>query len=43
MSNNLNLHASTISTYKTRIFEKLDIQSIPELIKIFDFHNIIKG
>ncbi|MFA6360128.1 MAG: response regulator transcription factor [Dysgonamonadaceae bacterium] len=43
ISNNLNLHASTISTYKTRIFEKLDIQSIPELIKIFDFHNIIKG
>ncbi|HUH75722.1 MAG TPA: response regulator transcription factor [Chitinophagales bacterium] len=42
ISNNLNLHASTISTYKTRIFEKLDIQSIPELIKIFDFYEISK-
>lgn len=42
ISNDLNLHTSTISTYKTRIFEKLNIQSIPELIKIFDFHNILK-
>ena len=40
ISSCLNLHASTISTYKARIFEKLKIQSIPELIKVFDFHNI---
>lgn len=42
ISNNLNLHSSTISTYKTRIFEKLNVQSIPELIKLFDFHHILK-
>ena len=41
-SNDLNIHASTVSTYKTRILEKLSIQSIPELIKIFDFHQISK-
>ncbi|MDD2475649.1 MAG: response regulator transcription factor [Dysgonamonadaceae bacterium] len=42
ISNSLNIHASTVSTYKSRIFEKLNIQSIPELIKIFNFHNISK-
>ncbi len=42
ISNDLNIHASTVSTYKTRILEKLSIQSIPELIKIFDFHQISK-
>lgn len=35
ISNDLNLHVSTISTYKTRIFKKLDIHSIPELIELF--------
>lgn len=34
LSNQLNLHASTVSTYKNRVFEKLDIQSIPELVEI---------
>ncbi|GGW30188.1 response regulator transcription factor [Arenibacter certesii] len=34
LSNQLNLHVSTVSTYKNRIFEKLNIQSIPELIAI---------
>ena len=42
ISNDLNLHSSTISTYKGRILEKLNIQSIPELIKIFDLHEILK-
>ena len=42
ISSDLNIHSSTVSTYKTRILEKLDIQSIPELIKLFDFHNISK-
>lgn len=42
ISSDLNIHASTVSTYKTRILEKLNIQSIPELIKIFNFHNISK-
>ncbi|MDD2475650.1 MAG: response regulator transcription factor [Dysgonamonadaceae bacterium] len=40
ISNDLNIHASTVSTYKTRILEKLSIQSIPELIKIYDLHHI---
>lgn len=40
ISNNLNIHASTVSTYKSRIFEKLNVQSIPELIKVFNFHGI---
>ena len=42
ISNDLKIHSSTVSTYKTRILEKLSIQSIPELIKIFDFHQISK-
>ena len=42
ISSDLNIHASTVSTYKTRILEKLSIHSIPELIKIFNFHNISK-
>lgn len=42
ISNDLNIHASTVSTYKTRILEKLNIQSIPELIKIFNFYHIAK-
>lgn len=39
MSHRLNLHSSTISTYKNRIFEKLDIQSIPELVDILRIYN----
>lgn len=42
ISNELNIHSSTVSTYKTRILEKLNIETIPELIKIFDLHNISK-
>ena len=42
ISRNLNIHSSTVSTYKSRILEKLHIQSIPELIKIFDVHEISK-
>lgn len=38
----LNIHPTTVSTYKARIFEKLNIQTIPELIKIFDFYQITK-
>lgn len=34
LSIQLNLHSSTISTYKNRVFEKLEIQSIPELVEI---------
>lgn len=42
ISNELNLHASTVSTYKTRIFSKLDIQSVPELIDIFKLYESVK-
>ncbi len=34
LSHTLNLHSSTVSTYKNRLFEKLKIQSIPELVEI---------
>ncbi len=34
ISNHLHLHTSTISTYKNRIFEKLNINSIPELVEV---------
>lgn len=37
IANELNLHASSISTYKSRIFKKLSVQSIPELIEVFRF------
>ncbi|WP_042720617.1 response regulator transcription factor [Flavobacterium sp. B17] len=39
ISNQLNLHASTISTYKNRLFEKLKIRSVPELIEILRLYN----
>lgn len=42
ISNDLSLHTSTVSTYKSRILEKLNIQSIPELIRIFNLHDISK-
>lgn len=34
VSNQLNLHTSTVSTYKNRVFSKLKVQSIPELVEI---------
>lgn len=33
------IHTSTASTYKTRIFQKLSIKSIPELIHVFNMYN----
>ncbi|QBJ85226.1 DNA-binding response regulator [Chryseobacterium gleum] len=39
ISNLLNLHSSTISTYKNRLFEKLKIRSIPELVEILRLYN----
>ena len=39
LANQLNLHSSTISTYKNRLFEKLNIQSIPELVAILRLYN----
>lgn len=39
LSDQLHLHTSTISTYKNRVFEKLGINSIPELIEILRMYN----
>lgn len=39
ISNQLNLHSSTISTYKNRLFEKLKIKSVPELVEILRIYN----
>lgn len=39
ISSELNLHSSTVSTYKNRLFQKLSIQSIPELVKILKNQN----
>lgn len=35
ISNLLNVHVNTVSTYKSRIFEKMNILSVPELIALF--------
>jgi len=35
ISNLLQIHVNTVSTYKTRIFEKMNIASIPELVAVF--------
>lgn len=34
ISNTLNLHSSTVSTYKNRVFEKLNISNIAELLNL---------
>ena len=34
----MELNPSTVSTYKSRIFKKLNIKNIPELIKIFSLN-----
>ncbi len=39
LSHQLNLHTSTVSTYKNRVFEKLEIQSIPELVELLRIYN----
>lgn len=36
ISNNLNIHMSTVSTYKVRVFEKLKISNLVELINIYN-------
>lgn len=38
VSNLLQLSSSTVSTYKSRIFEKLAVNNIPELIELFKLH-----
>ncbi|KFF10404.1 LuxR family transcriptional regulator [Chryseobacterium soli] len=39
ISNQLNLHSSTVSTYKNRLFEKLKIRSVPELVEILRLYH----
>jgi DNA-binding NarL/FixJ family response regulator len=36
ISNTLHLRSNTVSTYKKRIFMKLDVASVPELISLLD-------
>lgn len=36
ISNHLNIKASTVSTYRNRVFEKLGIDSVADLIQFFD-------
>ncbi len=40
VSSLLNLSSSTVSTYKSRVFEKLQVNNIPELIELFKLHAI---
>lgn len=39
VANLMELSSSTVSTYKSRIFEKLNVSNIPELIELFKLHN----
>ncbi|AIM36044.1 response regulator [Sphingobacterium sp. SG20118] len=39
VSTTLDLSPSTVSTYKSRIFDKLNVSNIPELIEIFRIHS----
>jgi len=39
----LNLHVATVSTYKTRIFEKMAISRVTDLIERFRIHGIVPG
>ena len=41
ISNVLNLKSTTVSTYKSRIFEKLSIDNLSALINVFNIHNIL--
>ncbi|PWN71145.1 DNA-binding response regulator [Chryseobacterium phosphatilyticum] len=36
IANKLNIQMSTVSTYKKRIFQKLDVSNIAELIKVYE-------
>jgi len=40
ISNDLNIHIASVSTYKTRLFKKLNVQTVPELIEIFRLYDI---
>lgn len=40
IGNELHLHVSTVSTYKNRLFAKLNVQTLPELIELFRFYGV---
>ena len=40
--NKMNLHSTTISTYKNRIFEKLHTNNIMELNELATIHDLLK-
>lgn len=40
ISKQLNIHTSTVGTYKSRIFEKLHIQNLVELINLAKVYNV---
>lgn len=40
VSREMNLKNSTVSTYKTRIFEKLQLDNIADLIEVFRLHSV---
>lgn len=42
ISNNLNLHTSTVGTYKARIFDKLGCNNLVDLNKMAKVYNIIQ-
>ncbi|GHE23503.1 response regulator transcription factor [Sphingobacterium griseoflavum] len=39
VANLMELSSSTVSTYKSRIFEKLNVTNLPELIELFKLHD----
>lgn len=39
VANMMELSSSTVSTYKSRIFEKLNVSNLPELIELFKLHD----
>lgn len=41
ISNHLNIQMSTVSTYKTRLYEKLGINNVPDLINLFKNNDLI--
>jgi DNA-binding NarL/FixJ family response regulator len=37
--NQLNLKPTTITTYKNRLFDKLSVKNLPELIEVFNLYH----
>jgi DNA-binding CsgD family transcriptional regulator len=41
ISKKLNVHTSTVGTHKGRIFEKLRVHNVVELMHLAEAHNVI--